>query len=151
MDLENDRDLFWITKEGMKAPLLASWKPEQTEDKTEILYFNFETGERVWDHPCNEHYRKMFEEHKKRKTGNATSNTGSDNEKKRTADKEETQQNSLIPPSMPSGNIFLEEHVDPNCEPTGKEVEEYAEWLGMDLENDRDLFWIAKEGMKAPL
>ena len=26
---------------------------------------------------------------------------------------------------------------------------EYAKWLGMDLEKDVDMFWIAREGLKA--
>ena len=26
---------------------------------------------------------------------------------------------------------------------------EYAKWLGMDLEGDEDMFWIAREGLKA--
>ena len=31
------------------------------------------------------------------------------------------------------------------------EVIDYAEWLGMDIEADEDLLWIAREGLKAPL
>lgn len=46
-------------------------------------------------------------------------------------------------------SIVLEEEIDPNYEPTEKEVLEYATWLGMDLEAERDLFWIAREGLKA--
>lgn len=30
-------------------------------------------------------------------------------------------------------------------------VVEYAQWLGMDLDNDQDLFWVAREGLMAPL
>ena len=25
----------------------------------EIYYFNFSTGDSVWDHPCDEHFREM--------------------------------------------------------------------------------------------
>jgi centrosomal protein CEP164 len=32
-----------------------------------------------------------------------------------------------------------------------KEILEYATWLGMDCDEDPDLLWIAKEGIKAPL
>ena len=49
-------------------------------------------------------------------------------------------------------NIVLEEEMDENYEPTEQEILEYAEWLGMDLKGkDKDLEWIAKEGLKAPL
>lgn len=48
----------------------------------------------------------------------------------------------------PGDSIILEEEIDPNYEPTLEETEEYARWLGMDLDTDRDLIWIAREGLK---
>ena len=33
-------------------------------------------------------------------------------------------------------------------QPTQQEVHEYAKWLGMDLEGDKELLWIAREGLK---
>jgi centrosomal protein CEP164 len=48
-------------------------------------------------------------------------------------------------------SIVLEEEIDPNYVPDESEVFEYAKWLGMDLEKDLDLFWIAREGLMAPL
>jgi len=48
-------------------------------------------------------------------------------------------------------NLVLEEEMDENYEPTDQEIAEYAEWLGMDVEDDKELLWIAKEGLKAPL
>ncbi len=51
--------------------------------------------------------------------------------------------------------VFLisrnQEDVDPEYNPTNEEVEEYAKWLGMDLPKDKDLLWIAREGLKSPL
>jgi centrosomal protein CEP164 len=58
MDIEQERDLFWIAREGLKAPLPENWKPCKTKEE-EIYYFNFATGESVWDHPCDEYYRKV--------------------------------------------------------------------------------------------
>ena len=58
MDIELEKDLFWIAREGLKAPLPENWKPCKTGDK-EIYYFNFATGESVWNHPCDEYYRKV--------------------------------------------------------------------------------------------
>jgi hypothetical protein len=58
MDIESERDLFFIAREGLKAPLPENWKPCKTGDE-EIYYFNFATGESVWDHPCDEYYRKV--------------------------------------------------------------------------------------------
>ncbi len=48
-------------------------------------------------------------------------------------------------------SIVLEEEIDPNYVPTDSEVLEYAKWLGMDLQQDQDLFWVAREGLMAPL
>ena len=62
----DDDDLRWIAREGLKAPLPEHWKPCKTSDG-EVYYFNFSTGESVWDHPCDEHYRKLFDEEKRRK------------------------------------------------------------------------------------
>jgi hypothetical protein len=47
--------------------------------------------------------------------------------------------------------IILEEDFDPTYEPTQDEIVEYAEFLGMNLTEDPDLIWIAREGLKAPL
>ncbi|KAG5187952.1 hypothetical protein JKP88DRAFT_161515, partial [Tribonema minus] len=64
MDLDKDRGMFWIAKEGLKAPLPEHWKPCKTVDTEEIYYFNFLTGDSTWDHPCDDYYRKLYEEEK---------------------------------------------------------------------------------------
>ncbi|EKX46884.1 hypothetical protein GUITHDRAFT_70094 [Guillardia theta CCMP2712] len=65
MDPDEDKALFWIAREGLKAPLPENWKPCKTGDD-EIYYFNFATGESVWDHPCDEYYRNLFKDEKDR-------------------------------------------------------------------------------------
>ena len=67
MDLEADKSLLWIAREGLKAPLPENWKPCKTTDTEEIYYFNFATGASTWDHPCDEYYRTLYEEEKKKK------------------------------------------------------------------------------------
>jgi hypothetical protein len=37
------------------------------------------------------------------------------------------------------------------AEPSPEEIMEYAAYLGMDLENDKDLLYIAEKGLKAPV
>ncbi|CAM6096847.1 unnamed protein product [Calypogeia fissa] len=61
MNIPQDMDLIWIARDGLTQPLPEEWKPCQTEDD-EIYYFNFETGESVWDHPCDGLYRKLYQE-----------------------------------------------------------------------------------------
>lgn len=54
MNLVEEKELFWIAREGLKAPLPENWKPCKTTDTEEIYYFNFSSGESTWEHPCDE-------------------------------------------------------------------------------------------------
>lgn len=47
--------------------------------------------------------------------------------------------------------IFLDEEMEHDFVPTEEELLEYAVWLGMDVEADEDLLWIAHQGLTAPL
>ena len=50
---------MWIAREGLKAPLPEHWKPCKTPTG-DIYYFNFQSGDSVWDHPCDEYYKKLY-------------------------------------------------------------------------------------------
>lgn len=56
LDPDSEKNLIWIAKEGINAPLPPHWKPCQ-DVSGDIYYFNFETGDSIWDHPCDEYYR----------------------------------------------------------------------------------------------
>jgi centrosomal protein CEP164 len=71
MDLDTEQDLFWIAREGLKAPLPENWKPCKTTDTEEIYYFNFASGQSTWDHPCDEYYRKVYDDHKKKRSSSS--------------------------------------------------------------------------------
>lgn len=58
--------MLWIAKEGLKAPLPEPWKPCRTP-KGEIYYFNFQTNESIWEHPCDQYYKKVCQEEKLKK------------------------------------------------------------------------------------
>ena len=66
IDLEKEQDLLWIAREGVVAPVPAPWKA-CTENGDDVFYFNFETGESIWDHPADERYRQLLEEKRKEK------------------------------------------------------------------------------------
>ena len=51
--------MLYIAKEGLKAPLPEPWKPCQTREG-EIYYYNFQSHESTWEHPCDEYYKQMF-------------------------------------------------------------------------------------------
>lgn len=50
---------MWIAREGVMAPLPKGWKPCQDPVGDQLYYFNFDTGESIWDHPCDEKYKKL--------------------------------------------------------------------------------------------
>ena len=54
---------MWIAREGLKAPLPEHWKPCKTPTG-DIYYFNFQSGDSVWDHPCDEYYKKLYDTEK---------------------------------------------------------------------------------------
>ncbi|KAK7107171.1 centrosomal protein of 164 kDa-like isoform X2 [Littorina saxatilis] len=68
IDPQKEPNLLWIAREGISAPLPEHWKPCQ-DPNGHIYYFNFATGESIWDHPCDEFYRKMVAEERKKCSG----------------------------------------------------------------------------------
>jgi len=64
IDSEKETHLMWIAKEGVVAKVPPPWKACIENGGDDVFYFNFETGESVWEHPCDEIYRKMVEEHR---------------------------------------------------------------------------------------
>ncbi|KPI86984.1 hypothetical protein ABL78_3937 [Leptomonas seymouri] len=73
MEMPEDMPLLWIAREGLKAPLPDNWKACKSE-KGELYYFNFRTGQSIWDHPSDEHYRELLsiEKAKLKAKGNET-------------------------------------------------------------------------------
>ena len=55
---------MWIARQGVMAPLPRGWKPVQ-DPQGELYYFNFETGESIWDHPCDQDFKRLVIEERK--------------------------------------------------------------------------------------
>lgn len=51
---------MYIAKEGLVAPLPEQWKPHQTKNN-EVYYVNIDTGEKMWEHPCDEYYQQLVQ------------------------------------------------------------------------------------------
>ncbi|XP_057287976.1 centrosomal protein of 164 kDa [Pezoporus wallicus] len=58
IDPKKEPELLWLAREGIVALLPPGWKPCQ-DITGEIYYFNFANGQSMWDHPCDDHYRKL--------------------------------------------------------------------------------------------
>lgn len=56
---------MWIARQGVKAPLPKGWKAVHDPQQEELYYFNFETGESIWDHPCDLDYKNLVIEERK--------------------------------------------------------------------------------------
>ncbi|KAL3160123.1 hypothetical protein ABBQ32_010898 [Trebouxia sp. C0010 RCD-2024] len=81
LDLEAEKDLVWICREGLKAKLPADWKAFRTADDGEVYYYNAASGDSSWEHPCDERFMKLYADEKaklvaRRKTHEQASSTG---------------------------------------------------------------------------
>ena len=54
-------------------------------------------------------------------------------------------------PQRPSPRIHNATALSALAPRRSPEILEYAQWLGMDPDEHKDLMWIAREGLKAPL
>lgn len=57
IDVAKEPHLMWIAKEGLRAALPPEWRACET-DADEMYYFNFQTGESMWDHPLDDTFRE---------------------------------------------------------------------------------------------
>ena len=69
IDPDDEPELMWIAKQGVMAPLPAGWKPVE-DPQGELYYFNFATGESIWDHPCDQFYQKLVLDERLNKINN---------------------------------------------------------------------------------
>nr|XP_034303042.1 uncharacterized protein LOC105317981 [Crassostrea gigas] len=69
IDPKTEPHLIYIAREGICAPLPDHWKPCK-DSQGEIYYFNFDTGETIWDHPCDELYRQKVKEERAKPSRN---------------------------------------------------------------------------------
>ncbi|XP_074653247.1 uncharacterized protein LOC141907487 isoform X2 [Tubulanus polymorphus] len=76
IDPDNEHELLWIAREGINAPLPEHWKPCQ-DPNGDIYYFNFQTGDSIWDHPCDEYYRNMVSQERTKIAAGGSKKKGS--------------------------------------------------------------------------
>ncbi|KAK7196215.1 WW domain containing protein [Novymonas esmeraldas] len=70
--------LMWIAKEGLRAALPDGWRACQTDDN-EVYYFNFQSGESLWDHPMDDHYKTKVAQERARRSGATATTTPNTN------------------------------------------------------------------------
>ena len=68
LDEDEDTDLLWIAREGLKAVLPENWRACQMKESGEIYYCNVVTGSSSWDHPCEVYYRHLYRKQRAERT-----------------------------------------------------------------------------------
>ena len=124
LELKNNETetLLWIAEEGIKAPLPDGWKPVTT-DKGDLYYFNFNTGESMWEHPCDEHYKNLVKSERKklsrrgsgRGSGRSSASSRSPSREYKDKDKEKeptASANKLKPLKLKSSKSKLDENEE---------------------------------------
>jgi len=62
IDVQAEPHLRWIAEHGVCAPVPAPWKA--CEDGDEVFYHNAQTNESIWEHPCDEKYKRLVEKYR---------------------------------------------------------------------------------------
>ncbi|XP_040390103.1 centrosomal protein of 164 kDa isoform X11 [Cygnus olor] len=114
IDPEKEPELMWLAKEGIVAPLPPEWKPCQ-DITGDIYYFNFANGQSTWDHPCDDHYRELVAQERKKllARGGLKKKEKKKKDKKEKKDKKDKQSpkrpassgSPLAPVQAPLGNL----------------------------------------------
>ena len=55
--MPRDHELLWIAREGVRAPLPAPWDAVRSGEHE--YFANLETGESMWEHPCDGEYMRL--------------------------------------------------------------------------------------------
>ena len=66
LDPAKEPELLWIAKEGILAKLEPPWKAINQDD-VGLYYFNFETGDSMWEHPNDHYYRQKVKTEREKK------------------------------------------------------------------------------------
>lgn len=60
---QSNKQKYQQRRTKLQAPLPPDWKPCRSSSG-DVYYFNFRSGESRWEHPADEHYKKLYEKHR---------------------------------------------------------------------------------------
>ncbi|XP_049433035.1 centrosomal protein of 164 kDa-like isoform X3 [Epinephelus fuscoguttatus] len=90
------------------TPLLSPLLPHSQDVTGDIYYFNFSSGQSTWDHPCDEHYRRLVAQERERaQVTAAAGGTGAkkDKDKKKKKEKKEKKEKKKKEPLKTPGAL----------------------------------------------
>jgi centrosomal protein CEP164 len=59
IDAAAEERLMWIARKALKAPLPEGWRPCASPEG-EVYFFNFDSGESVWERPLDQQWRELY-------------------------------------------------------------------------------------------
>jgi len=62
IDTDKEPHLRWIAERGVCAPVPPPW--DECADGEEIFYFNKNTNESIWEHPCDSKYKRLVKKYR---------------------------------------------------------------------------------------
>ncbi|KAL5020531.1 hypothetical protein ScPMuIL_003423 [Solemya velum] len=65
IDPVTEPHLLWLAREGLNARLPENWRACLDSDHN-VFYQNVLTDECIWEHPCDESYKSMVEEERRK-------------------------------------------------------------------------------------
>lgn len=65
IDVPSEPQLLWVARKGLKEPLPSEWKACKT-DTEEVYYFNFQTGDSIWEHPLDDVFKQNVTDERSR-------------------------------------------------------------------------------------
>lgn len=92
-----------VVPRSLSSPLFLPHSQDVTGD---IYYFNFSTGQSTWDHPCDEHYRRLVAQERERAQLTAAAGGAGakkDKEKKKKKEKKEKKEKKKKEPLKTPG------------------------------------------------
>ena len=69
MNPEEDKDLLWIAKEGIKADVPSPWI-QLENDEGKAFFYNTETKDSTWVHPLDVYYKRLYNIEKAKRYNN---------------------------------------------------------------------------------
>ncbi|XP_045338894.1 centrosomal protein of 164 kDa isoform X7 [Leopardus geoffroyi] len=106
IDPVKEPELMWLAREGIVAPLPVEWKPCQ-DITGDIYYFNFANGQSTWDHPCDEHYRNLVIQERRKLSTPGAVNKKDKKKKKEKKDKKDKETSKSLLETQPEQGLML--------------------------------------------
>ena len=135
MDIEEDSDLLWIAREGLKCKLPNDWKACKTT-VGDIFYYNFETQESQWEHPRDEEWKILYAKEQENKLKKASGNVGGRSINNNNNNNQNNSNNKQKPPTNDRGSKSKLQPLNKDNKNNVNSVQSLNSMENMDLDSN---------------